>query len=335
MRHAVWRRARRCRVSDAGGFTLVEALVTMGITVSILGAVFRMLAPARDLFRSVPEAAELEQRRRYLVQTLGHDIRMAGHGTSEADGAFAYGTAAVLPYRIGQERSDARAGVHFRHGVLTVAYVPSEPEATSRAMRSGDRHVMAVSRTYYLRETAGGSQLMRYDGIVTDAPVLDDVVALSFELLAEPDPPRLITHDRDGMPVPPRTTYGPLPPPVGTDVAGDGWAAGENCVFSVLDGAHLSRLPRLSEDRRLQRLAPEQLIDGPWCTGTTDDEPYDADLLRIRQVHVRATLQARQAFRGAAGTLFRRAGTARNAGGLVPDREVRFDVSPRNLAHGR
>jgi hypothetical protein len=78
-------------------------------------------------------------------------------------------------------------------------------------------------------------------------------------------------------------------------------------------------------------LDPAALEDGPWCD-EEGPEPFDADLTRIRRVRV--TLRAEAALdsaRGPAGQLFLRAGTATTPGRYVPDQEVTFDVSPRNL----
>jgi hypothetical protein len=63
------------------------------------------------------------------------------------------------------------------------------------------------------------------------------------------------------------------------------------------------------------RLTASQLTDGPWCPDDINANRYDADLLRVRKVRV----------------------TVRVASGndSVPDRSVRFDVSPRNLNFGR
>lgn len=328
------------RPGDAGltgtqGFTLVEALVAMGLTLTVLASVFGFLVPARRLFLQVPEAADLDQRGRYLVQTMAHDLRMAGRGESGPGGSFLFGSAPVLPYRAGLSASDARAGVHFRPGVITALYVPSGPEVTRRPLRTGARTVQGISRTYFLRTTATASQLMQYDGLATDAPVLDDVVELAFEYAGEPEPPRVVTLDPTGLPVPPRTTYGPLPPAVGVDDPLDPYPAGENCVFTVDSGVHVPRLPALAGDGGLQPLPPAMLTDGPWCPGTTSGELFDADLLRVRRIHVRARLQARAPFRGAAGPWFSRPGSARLSSVFVPDQEVRFDVAPRNLVSGR
>ena len=318
----------------AGGFTLVEVLIAMAVTAAVMGTVFLMLVPARQALSTQPEAADLHQRTRFLVDTLRSDLLMAGAGTGLPADLLVLGVAPVVPYRIGAERSDPRAGVHFRADTMSVLLVPPSLDASMRTVRVGARTLSLVSRTYYFKPARDGGQLMRYDGLTTELPVLDDVVDLAFEYFGDPAPPRLVGEDLLGIPVPLRTTYGPLPPPLGVDDPADAWGPGENCAFAVRDGRQEPRLPRLDASPALRALAPASLTDGPWCTGATPDEPYDADLLRVRRVRVHARLQARAEFRGPAGRLFARPGSARSAAQLVPDREVWFDVAPRNLNHG-
>jgi hypothetical protein len=133
----------------------------------------------------------------------------------------------------------------------------------------------------------------------------------------------------------PYTTYGPKPPLLGVDYSGDSWGAGENCLFSVQGGQHAPRLPNLANDSSLMRLTQEMLTDGPWCPDGTNVFRYDADLLRIRRVRVKLRVQAPSAFRGPASTLFRRAGTSSAGQQFVPDQELAFDVTPRNMNLGR
>lgn len=80
------------------------------------------------------------------------------------------------------------------------------------------------------------------------------------------------------------------------------------------------------------RLVPSRLQDGPWYPDDTDANRFDTDLLHIRRVRVTLRVQAaRAALRGPAGVLFVHGGTAASGERYLPDREIRFDVSPRNL----
>lgn len=189
--------------------------------------------------------------------------------------------------------------------------------------------------TYWLKtDTVSNTyQLMRYDGNLTDVPIADNVVALSFEYYGEPSPPQL----RPGMT--PATTYGPKPPALGVDNTTDSWGAGENCVFSIQAGIQVPRLAWLGAsagDNGLMKLTQAQLTDGPWCPDAAASGRYDADLLRIRRVKVKYRVQASSAnFRGAAGIFFIRGGSAKSGERYLPDQEIKFDVTPRNMSLGR
>jgi hypothetical protein len=73
------------------------------------------------------------------------------------------------------------------------------------------------------------------------------------------------------------------------------------------------------------------LADGPWCPDSASPNRFDGDLLRVRLVRLTLRVQAASvSARGADPQLFSRPGTARDAGRLVPDLEVRVDVALRN-----
>ena len=185
--------------------------------------------------------------------------------------------------------------------------------------------------TYSLKSdpSTGLSQLTRFDGWANEQAVVDDVVALRFDYFGDSEPPRLTGRPLTGPG--PWTTYGPPPPSIG-QVRGM-WPAGENCIFAVVNGAHTERLATLGGGG----LTPVQLTsavmtDGPWCPDGASPNRFDADLLRVRRVRVTLRVQSAAAsLRGAAGALFFTRGSARAADLLVPDLEVQFDVTPRNL----
>jgi hypothetical protein len=76
--------------------------------------------------------------------------------------------------------------------------------------------------------------------------------------------------------------------------------------------------------------------DGPWCPDETSENRWDADLLRIRRVRVTLRVEAAVAsLRGPAGALFTNGGSATSPIRWIPDQQIRFTVSPRNLNVGR
>ena len=82
-------------------------------------------------------------------------------------------------------------------------------------------------------------------------------------------------------------------------------------------------------------LMAAQFTDGPWRPDAGSPHRYDADLLRVRTIAITLRVEAaNDAMRGPAGPLFTRGGTAVDPRRLLPDLNVRFDVSPRNLSLG-
>jgi hypothetical protein len=116
----------------------------------------------------------------------------------------------------------------------------------------------------------------------------------------------------------------------------DSWGAGENCTFMVANGQTVPRLPALAANEGQVLLTQQQLTDGPWCPDGARADRFDADLLRIRKVRVVLRVQSALAsLRGPTGVLFMRGGTSTSSTRYVPDQEVRFDITPRNLNLGR
>lgn len=221
------------------------------------------------------------------------------------------------------------AALHLQHA--------SDP--FSKPYGAGARIAQVAMHTYWFRNDAATStyQLMHYDGNQTDIPLVDNVVGFQLEYFGEPRAPELLRPVSD--PKGPWTTYGPRPPALGVDVPGDTWPAGENCVFTIdgVTGRQVSRLPGLNAvPGSLMKLDPEIFTDGPWCPDATYPARYDADLLRIRRVRVTLRVQATdKSQRGPAGSLFTRPGTTTGADRYLPDQEIQFDVTPRNLNLGR
>lgn len=197
-----------------------------------------------------------------------------------------------------------------------------------------------AAATYWLKtDTAAETyQLMRYDGYQTDAPIAENIVGMAFEYFADPSPPVLLKSAID--PIGPWTNYGPKPPGVGVPNTSNNWPDGENCLFMVSGGAHVARTematPLGPVNGPLVKLTPAQLTNGPWCPDGSIGNRFDADLLRVRKVRVTLRVQVgSKSLRGATGTLFLRGGTASGGERYIPDQEISFEVTPRNLNFGR
>ena len=200
------------------------------------------------------------------------------------------------------------------------------------------------SHTYYLN--ADERRLYHYDGYQTNLPIVDNVVGLRFEYFGEAAPALLRKPVTDT--VGPWTTYGPKPPALATDVASNDYGAGENCAFQVVGGNHAPRMADWTAGAAGGPLVPipyAELSNGPWCPGMTNDKGaelpnrFDVDMLRVRKIRVTVRVQVGdETMRGAnpAGqTLFVNPGKAADGARYIPDQEIRFEVTPRNLNIGR
>jgi len=233
------------------------------------------------------------------------------------------------------------------YDLLTIADVQDDAlrfraptEGAILPLAAGAALTQVVSRSYYLNESE--ARVYRYDGFQSRVPLVDNIVQLAFEYRGEPVPP--IARRNASDPIGPWTTYGPRPPPVGLTGPTLEYGAGESCTFVVRDGQHAPRLDNWLGPLQAGALVPigiERLSDGPWCPGRTTRAGmpvtgrFDADELRIRSVRVTLRVQAGSALvRGLnppGRLLFSHPGTARSSSSYLPDRVVRFEVTPANL----
>jgi type II secretory pathway pseudopilin PulG len=209
---------------------------------------------------------------------------------------------------------------------ITVNRSSSSTDAFDTVYPVGSKVVQAVVRTYYLKRDT--YQLVYYDGSTgLDVPVVDNMVDLLFEYWGDPNPPKRTTNAMHSAG--PWMTYGPAP------------VGAENCLIAVDQGAQIERLPTLpvgSNANVLVKLTSDQLTDGSlgWCPTDTHPSRYSPNLFRIRKIVATIRLQAGLAtMRGPASALFRVGGTSTSASRWIPDQQVRFEVSPRNMNLGR
>jgi prepilin-type N-terminal cleavage/methylation domain-containing protein len=208
--------------------------------------------------------------------------------------------------------------LHIQHNEEKLTYTGYDKSTT--------KIVQAINVVYYLNTTT--NQLMYYDGTRNpDVPVVDNVVGLNFEYYGDPQPP--IVKNPTAASTLWVTTYGPKPK---SGVA--------NCVFDA-SAQPVSTLPTLGPaNSGLVKLTAAQLngteAGAKWCPDAGSSNKYPASLLRIRKVAVTLRVQAALAtLRGPASALFTRGGTSNSGSKWVPDQEVRFQVTPRNLNLGR
>jgi hypothetical protein len=217
------------------------------------------------------------------------------------------------------------AAAHLQHNM--------DDLSTSYQVGAHVTQATAAMYHHYVDEATHTYQLRYFDGYVNDVPVVDNVVKMSFKYFGEPQPPQMTGKPLSNL-VGPWTTYGPVPPALGT--AKNGWPDGENCTFQVQGGVQVPRLQVLGDGGLGQvELTKQMLIDGPWCPKADQNQKFDADLLRIRRIQVTLRVQAALSqMRGPAGPLFMKGGTATGTR-MIPDQEVTFDITPRNMNLGR
>lgn len=140
----------------ARGFMLVDLVVSMAITIAVLGGVFQLLNPANGLFEVELEEADMRQRGRGSIETMARDLHLAGAGAA---------LPAVAPYRRGALDPDP-PGAAFTDRISVAYVLPAQPPVTA---------------TYWTRvDPDDVPQLMKYDGASTDLPVSDFVTLLRF-----------------------------------------------------------------------------------------------------------------------------------------------------------
>ena len=85
------------------GFTLVELLVSTAIMMTVTAGVFTVMNPSGGIFQAQPEMADVQQRLRVGVDTLKHDLVMAGAGaySGALSGSLNGFFASIQPSKIG------------------------------------------------------------------------------------------------------------------------------------------------------------------------------------------------------------------------------------------
>jgi len=115
------------------GFTMVELLVSTAIMMTVTAGVFTVMNPSGGIFQAQPEMADVQQRLRVGVDTLKHDLVMAGAGaySGPMSGSLGGFFASIMPYRQGNVAAmDDGPGV-YRPDAITIFYVPATMSQTS------------------------------------------------------------------------------------------------------------------------------------------------------------------------------------------------------------
>lgn len=114
-----------------GGFSLVELLVAMAITLAVAASLFAVLDPVNGAFQTQPEAADVEQRARVVSDAFERELLAAGAGAPHlgAAGQLARLGPAILPYRVGLRTPDPPGS--FNTGRITILrFEPGAAQST-------------------------------------------------------------------------------------------------------------------------------------------------------------------------------------------------------------
>jgi prepilin-type N-terminal cleavage/methylation domain-containing protein len=111
--------------SSESGFSLVELLVAMTITLIVSGAIYGLMTGGQNAFRREPELAERQQNIRLAMDMMVRDLANAGTGLPPFAQVFTQGLGAVAASPLGPSgaRSDDLE-------ILTVSGRESEPVCT-------------------------------------------------------------------------------------------------------------------------------------------------------------------------------------------------------------
>jgi prepilin-type N-terminal cleavage/methylation domain-containing protein len=345
--------------SSQRGYGLLEMLVALAIS-GVLIAVLLQLAVSAHLSAGVQgEVADLQQRLRVGVETMRHEIVLAGAGPSA--GPLSRVFAPILPARTGTIGADPDMSFHSDR--ISLVYVPANgaesrllldmPTSASPIAIDGTHCrpgsacgfvVGADALIYEVNGLGGAHEIFTIASVDVTANILTPSGALSrpYSSQAEVaavvqrtfylDQPakRLMMYDgaRSDVPLVDHVAalqfeyYGdPRPDSVPVPAAGE-----SNCAY-----AGSPPVPLLANlgGAGPKLMSANVLTDGPAC----GQPPYrfDADLLRIRRLSFTIRLEAESGeFRG--GAAFSTSGVSRSSTRMVTDQQTTVDVAPRNLA---
>jgi hypothetical protein len=323
------------------GFALVELLVSMTLMLTVSAVVVVFMRSVQSTFASEPERADMQQRLRVSVQTVSRDLLQAGAGPTHGAhaGPLSRTFAPIVPYR--DDPVDGDPAGSFRRGAVTLVYVPPTVAQTTI-----DSALPARAAWVTLRPDPGcppfdpacgfaeGMAVVVFDGLgAADRFTVTRVQGAQLQLAHDgADTGREYAPGSAIAEVVARSYFLATDRPSGISRLMRGHANGGADVPVVDHVVGLSFDYLAASPGGLVSLRASELTDGPWLPDTGPNR-FDADLLRVRSVGVTIRVQsAIDGLRGPAGSLFNRPGASHDATRWVPDREVYFRVTPRNMS---
>lgn len=357
---------RRPREGNASGFGLLELLIATAIGVVVLAVLLQFAVSAHTLTGVQGETADLQQRVRVAVETIRHDLMLAGAGPigGPSRGPLNRVFPPILPARIGTSGADPELSFHPDR--ISILYVPDAAAQSAVAIdmpaagspitidgsapgcRPASACGFTVGTDALIYETAGvggAHDVFTIGAVDAGNSLLTPSAPLSRPYGArarvaavirrtyyvDRAGKRLMVYDgaRSDVPLVDHVVdlqFAYYGDPRPNSVPPP--PAGEtNCAYAGLPPASI--LTNLGGDGP-KLMDASLLSDGPLC-GQSPFQ-FDADLLRIRRVSFTVRVEAESSeFRGR-GTGFRTPGVSRASARTVPDFQVTVDVAPRSMA---
>jgi prepilin-type N-terminal cleavage/methylation domain-containing protein len=347
------------------GYGLLEMLIALAISGVLIGVLLQLAVFAHASAGVQGELADLQQRLRVAVETVRHEIMLAGAGPSHgpAGGPLSSVFAPIVPARIGTLGADPDMSFHSDR--ISVVYVPdngAQSRLVSDMATSGSPIIIdgaapgcrpasacgfvagADALLYEATGVGGAHEIFTVGSVdastnsITPAAALSRpysqqaVVAVVVQRTFYLDQPgkRLMMYDgaRSDVPLVDHVTA------LRFDYYGDprpesvpAPPAGEsNCAYA--GSPPVSLLTNLG-GASPKLMSQAMLTDGPPCGQSS--HRFDADLLRIRRVSFTIRLEAESGeFRGRGGA-FSTSGVSRASARMVADQQATVDVTPRNM----
>lgn len=281
------------------GFTVIELVVALAITLVVAGGVATMTGPLRDLFERSLLASDLDAGGRAVLDAVARDIREAGSGPAirGPDQHFARVVTAVT---LMQDLATPAAGTTGQ-GVRLLRVPAQAAQAVLAAAASDGATSLLIDTAARCR---GGPPACGFAPAMA-AVVFDTTHAQLIEVAATGSGLLRVT------------------PPLAS-----GFAAGAIvCELAMVTygtralAGGIARLVRVAGG--LEQPMIDHVVD---FAVTADQEP-----LHLTRLHLRIRVEAPSpAHRGPAGPLFRRAGSAVNPRRWLVDRELAWTVAIRN-----
>jgi len=358
------------RDSEAG-FTLMESLIALALTLLVTGAAFSLINPNTTTAQTQPEVMDMQQRARIGADMLSRDLIMAGAGvySGPQTGALMNFFAPIIPRRMGRMGADAYTVV--RPDAVTISYIPNTYSQTT--IRQDMPQPSAELKVYEMPNCPPGEELCGFYPGMT-ALIFDEMGHFDmFTITQVQDSAAHIQHRQqedlsfkyqEGAVVTQADSHTYYFDAVNRQLRHYDGDAGDNAVIDNVVGVLfeyfgdpnpplapkppmgvanclydasqnvVSGLGVLStQGASLAPLPLNILNDGPWCGAGSNR--FDADLLRVRKVRITLRVQVGNDMLRGTGADYAVAGKSREGQKMLQDYGVRFEITPRNMNLGR